>query len=315
MTIDREKPRYRIKAVSMKTGISPITIRAWERRYQILSPSREQNSYRLYSEVDISTLKWLKFMIDSGVQISQLALELKEMTTLGNTPAIPEDDLWEPRQTTESFPFSDTIDRLYKSLKEHDEVNASTIFNQAANSLPLIQLFEQLIIPMLIRIGEEWYTGKITVSTEHFASTLIRAWLILIYQRIPQKSKGPRVIIGGAPDDLHELGPLMLAILLREAGYAVEFLGPDNPLIDLAEYAAEENIRMVILSATTLESAMSLGQFKQILENKSPSLIFAYGGGAFSYKPELVQTTPGVFLGKTLSQSIERVHELLPLKK
>jgi len=69
---------------------------------------------------------------------------------------------------------------------------------------------------------------------------------------------------------------------------------------------------MIILSATTVESAETLRGFKALLDkNKRPPL-FAFGGGAFSYKPALVDQVPGYYLGKTLSQSMLRVKELLP---
>lgn len=311
MSLVSDKPRYRIKTAATKTGIPPITLRAWERRYQILTPNREDNRYRLYSDADIEVLKWLKFQVDSGVQISQLALELKEMSNRGEAPALTQEDLFKPKSNAETFPFSETIDRLYQHLKKHDESRASAVFDEASRSISMIQLFEQMLIPILIRIGEDWYNGRIMVATEHFASSFIRARLMSIFQKLPPKRKGPRILIGCAPEDLHELGALMLAILIREAGYAIEYIGPDIPLDDLAEYAAEEKIDLIILSATTVESGKLLSGFKQLMDSHKRSPIFAYGGAAFSYQPDLKDTTPGIYLGKTLSQSLERVQSLL----
>ncbi len=308
--MNSDKPRYRIKTAAIKTGIPPITLRAWERRYQILTPNREDNRYRLYSDADIEILKWLKFQVDSGVQISQLAHELKEMSALGKTPALTKEDLFEPKLKADSFPLPETIDRLYQHLKKHDERSAAAVCEKATRSLPLIQLFEQLLIPILVRIGEDWYNGRIMVATEHFASSFIRARLMTIFQKLPPKSKGPRILIGCAPEDLHELGALMLAILIREAGFAIEYIGPDIPLDDLAEYAAEEKIDLIILSATTVESAELLSGFKKALDRQKRPPLFAYGGAAFSYKPDLLEKTPGIYLGKTLSQSLKNVQGL-----
>lgn len=54
-----EEPRYTIKSVSVQTGIRPVTLRAWERRHDLLSPHRSENRYRLYSERDIAILRWI----------------------------------------------------------------------------------------------------------------------------------------------------------------------------------------------------------------------------------------------------------------
>ena len=64
-------PIFNMKAMVQQTGIAAPTLRAWERRYTILSPERTQNDYRLYSERDIAIIRWLKERVDAGMSISQ----------------------------------------------------------------------------------------------------------------------------------------------------------------------------------------------------------------------------------------------------
>ena len=64
-------PLFNTKAVVQQTGITAPTLRAWERRYTILSPERSQNDYRLYSERDMVIIRWLKERVDAGMAISQ----------------------------------------------------------------------------------------------------------------------------------------------------------------------------------------------------------------------------------------------------
>src|ERR1035438_7706841 len=66
-----EVPLFNTKAVVQQTGIAAPTLRAWERRYMLLSPERAQNDYRLYSERDIAIIRWLKAHIATGMSISQ----------------------------------------------------------------------------------------------------------------------------------------------------------------------------------------------------------------------------------------------------
>lgn len=67
-----DTPVFNTKAVVQQTGIAAPTLRAWERRYDLLSPERAQkNDYRLYSERDIALIRWLKARIDTGISISQ----------------------------------------------------------------------------------------------------------------------------------------------------------------------------------------------------------------------------------------------------
>ena len=55
-----EEPKYTIKAVCGQTGIRAVTLRAWERRHELLNPHRSENRYRLYSERDVAILRWIK---------------------------------------------------------------------------------------------------------------------------------------------------------------------------------------------------------------------------------------------------------------
>ena len=62
-----QEPIYTIKAVSKRTGIKTVTLRAWERRYDLLNPSRLDNGYRLYTEQDIQVLLWTQERLAAGV--------------------------------------------------------------------------------------------------------------------------------------------------------------------------------------------------------------------------------------------------------
>jgi cobalamin-dependent methionine synthase I len=121
-------------------------------------------------------------------------------------------------------------------------------------------------------------------------------------------------MVGCAPDELHEIGSLMFATLLRDAGYRVEYLGPDIPLNDLAAYAGEEKPRLLVVAATITESAQQLVNFSGQLEKINPVPIFGYGGSAFIRSPRLTEQISGVYLGNNMADSLTKVGSLLPLR-
>ena len=67
------KQMHTIKFVAIHTGISPHTIRAWERRYSALSPDRTATNRRLYSTTDIEKLSLLQRAVQAGHSIGQIA--------------------------------------------------------------------------------------------------------------------------------------------------------------------------------------------------------------------------------------------------
>lgn len=73
-------PIFNTKAVVQLTSVPAPTLRAWERRYTILSPERAGNAYRLYSERDVATIRWLKERVDAGMSISQAIALLRHLS-------------------------------------------------------------------------------------------------------------------------------------------------------------------------------------------------------------------------------------------
>lgn len=89
---------YRIGAVAKLTGISTDTIRAWERRYGVVEPSRGENNNRYYSEQQVRKLINIKRLVDAGQAISTICRlsedELRDRTSglLGVTRSVPVND-------------------------------------------------------------------------------------------------------------------------------------------------------------------------------------------------------------------------------
>ncbi|WP_319781627.1 MerR family transcriptional regulator [Oceanisphaera sp. IT1-181] len=65
-------PTYPIRDVARLTGINPVTLRAWQRRYGLLKPARTEKGHRLYSEDDVSTIRHILHWLEQGVSIGQV---------------------------------------------------------------------------------------------------------------------------------------------------------------------------------------------------------------------------------------------------
>lgn len=307
-----DDPKFTIRTVAAQTGIQPVTLRAWERRHEVLSPHRADNHYRLYSERDVAILRWLKHRVDEGASISSAVSELRSMTSRNVWPeAIPQ----APAQMTATSGISAPPDyyanQIYDALIHHDENRTSDLLRDAHARFDLTTVCQEILVPALRKIGEAWYHGEIRVTTEHFASAYLRGKLLSLLQAYPTRRSAARILIGCAPMEQHELGPLMLAVMLRSEGYRIEYLGPDIPIEDLAEYASYENPAMVILSAVSESSARELRPMQALLKKTRPTPIFAYGGRAFDEQPQLRKEVAGTYLGNTMAEAVKIIHDLL----
>jgi len=309
------EPRFNINVVSKMTEIQTVTIRAWERRYSLLTPHRAQNGYRLFSERDVAVLRWVKQKVDQGFSISSVTTEWKSLVAHDQWPeAVITDKSPVSMWQVHNFDHAESITRLTRSLVRHDERMAAEIFEDVLSSLSLNELFESILIPVLVEIGILWERGEIRVATEHFASGFLRSKVMTIYQGLPLHPAAPKIIVGCGPDELHEIGPMMLSTLLRNRGYRVEYLGPDIPLEDLLLYIRDESPRMVVLSATLRESAKYLAKFPEKLRGVKHSILFGFGGSAFNSDPDLVKSINGVYLGRSISNSVLTIGQIVPLR-
>ncbi|HZU85858.1 MAG TPA: MerR family transcriptional regulator [Anaerolineaceae bacterium] len=307
-----DEPKHSIKAVCAQTGIQAVTLRAWERRHEVITPHRSDNRYRLYSDRDVALLQWIKQRVDQGSAISSVINDLRSMQRNNIWPdAIPVAPASQPTQRATASP-SEYSRRLFQALIHHDEATAGDIYREIHASFDILTLFTKIINPVLVSIGDAWYHGEIRVATEHFASNYVRGKLLTLYQAYPTHRSGPYIMVGCAPTEQHEIGSLMLSILLRSNGYRVEYLGADIPLEDLLDYAKHEKPRMIILAAFLDGAALELRHFQEKAARLRPAPLFGYGGLAFVQQPALIQKIPGNFLGKTLDESLQNVQALLP---
>ena len=303
-------PIYTIKVVSEKTGILPVTIRAWERRHEILSPYRSNNRYRMYTDKDVAILHWIKNRVDQGISISNAVAELHTMRKNGFTPEVKlEYQNTAPKPT--GIAPSEYSARLFKAFLESSEIKAGEVFSEARSAFDLQVFLTKVLIPTLVKIGDAWYRGDIRVATEHFASKFILGQLMSVFQSLPLRSKKAYIIIGCAQDEFHEIGTLMLAILLRSMGYRIEYLGADIPLDDLIDYVDTERPNMVILAATMPDTAEYIIKAGPKINNLPKPPVFGYGGAIFVSQPKLRSQVMGTYLGDSLEEAVKNTESML----
>lgn len=306
-----KEPKYTIKVLSERTGVRPVTLRAWERRYDLLDPERLDNNYRLYSERDIQVIRWITSLLDEGLSISNAVREFKRQRSQGQFPQALK-TVQAPEPTKEpQHPPQYYADRLYSALIAHQETPALEILDQVQSMFDLITIFLEIISPSLYEIGDAWYRGEIRIATEHFSSNLIRGVLLNLLQAFPVYSSAPHLLVGCAPEEFHEIASLMLSVLLRREGYQVEFLGSDLPMEDLVIYAEDVSADMVIVSAGFDRTARPLFKMQAMLNELPNKPIFGFGGRYFNENPAAREEMQGVFLGSKVDEAIPNVHKIL----
>lgn len=321
-SLDLDAPLYNTKAVVIETGINASTLRAWERRYGVPSPNRSESGYRLYSQRDMAIIKWLKDQLENGITISQAVQMLDAIP--GGRESFPVEQQLEIQSVgpgklkgNRSASFAEIRnlpvlqERLYQAFMDYDEQQAEKILADAFSMFSADEVCLRLLESTLVAIGDGWHRGDVSVAVEHFASAFVRRHILALLNAQPIETTGPRIAIGSAPGELHEIGVLLIALFLRWQSFHVVYLGQQIPLDQVIDMARQIKPDVICISAAAVESALTLANIQSMLEQLPPPRpIFGFGGYAFNMHPELRTQIPGIFLGRNAREAVYKIQEI-----
>lgn len=259
----------RIGELSRRTGVAPELLRAWERRYGLLRPSRSEGGFRLYSDADEQRVERMREHLRRGLAAAEAA-RLALATGDEAAAARAEDGRTE---------LGDGATRLRAALDAFDEARAQAALDDLFAAFTVEAVLATVILPYLGELGERWSTGEATVAQEHFASNLIRGRLLGI-GRGWDAGEGPRAVLACAPGELHDLGLIAFALTLHRRGWRITYLGPDTPLESLADTVDRLTPALVVVTATTRRRLSSIADDLSALARKTRVAVAGAGAGS-----------------------------------
>ncbi|MEN4011766.1 MAG: MerR family transcriptional regulator [Chloroflexota bacterium] len=301
-------PVYNIKAVSRLVGLLPVTLRAWERRYGLPHPLRGDQGYRLYSEYDLRLLQWLKQHVDAGMSIGRAVDYLHELRSMGKDPlasGVAADEPERPASLDALFrQFLTALQSLYAD-------SAAEILRRAFSLYSVDQVLEGIITPALVELGERWHRGELPIAVEHYATQFCMQYLMSLLSASAPPSRPGVVVAACAPGELHQIGLLMLVVMLRWRGWDVKYFGQDLPLDRLEEALRPIRPRLMLFTATRKEAADQLNRLPEVLRGlHDPKPMIVLGGQAF-LDHQLPESVPAVYLNGSPAEVVSRIERLL----
>ncbi|NLZ26605.1 MAG: MerR family transcriptional regulator [Chloroflexi bacterium] len=306
-------PHFTIKAVQARTGIKPVTLRAWERRYELLEPTRLKNGYRLYSEQDVQLLLWVKSRLDSGMSISQVVKQFNDIRENGAWPESVQKVEPELPRLKPPMPARDYAEIMLSALIAHNETRLLAVVDEMRKYFDLITIFEEIVQPSVALLEHAWYQGGIPMATVHVSTQHIKSKLLNLMTSLPVVREGALTLLGSGPGETKELDVLMLAVLMRQAGFFVEYLGQDLPIEDILDYSHISKPKFICLYVGEEATAYLMRDFASQLAKLSTKPRLLYFGRYLDDKPAVQEKLGGTYLGKTLTEGLETIRKLVSL--
>lgn len=221
----KQEELFPIREVSRLTGVNPVTLRAWERRYGLIQPTRTDSGHRLYSQADIDAVRSILAWIERGVAVSKVGSILAKSASSRSVATPAYNDVV-------SDDWSQWQDQLRSALQSFDESRLERVYGQIFSCYPLQVVFQSIFMPvwqeLLLRQDEVGQRGEWLMLDGFLRG---RCWQRL---QLGRDDSRERVLLVALPGHCRELELLVAALLLGNQDVDVAMMGPGVPMADLA---------------------------------------------------------------------------------
>jgi DNA-binding transcriptional MerR regulator len=260
---------YTIRDLEKLSGIKAHTIRIWEKRYNIIAPTRTATNIRNYCDTELKKLLNISLLNRNGLKISKLASlsndEINEKVS----------QLIQRYSDTESL-----VENLTIAMIELDQSKVEKILSKAIMQLGFEETIIKVLYPFLVKIGVMWQTGIINPVQEHFITNLFRKKLMVaIDSLITTNNPNSKTFILFLPEgEYHELGLLFFYYLVKRRGHQVIYLGQSVPFNDLIESKKLKPANYLVTAFVSYISGKDISKYAKTLAEKFTEQIIYFSG-------------------------------------
>jgi DNA-binding transcriptional MerR regulator len=231
-----------IGSLARRTGVPVDTLRAWERRYGVLRPTRTEGGQRRYGNEDVERVLWLAARVAEGQRISDAVAALNALEHEGDSDG------------SASGPTEALSSRLAAAARQGDGPRVELELDRAFAALPLVPAMELVVFPVLAELGRRWADGESVVVAEHLLSAATERRLAARLSAA-RRPRGPIAIVACPSGERHAVGALCLSVLMAQDGWRISFLGADTPLAEADTVAHARRARACVAVCTNPGSA------------------------------------------------------------
>ena len=223
VALEREE-LFPIREVARLTGVNPVTLRAWERRYGLIQPTRTESGHRLYSMTDIERVRSIVDWIDRGVSVSKVGKILAKTEPMKVLAHFIPDDLVQAD-------YLQWQEQVRQAVSSFDDQLLDRVYGQIFSSYALPVVFQDILMPLWLQMLQRQDSFGQT-SEWLFFDGFLRARVL---QRIVvlRGSQPRKVIVSALAGQCRELELLVAALFLSGNDAGVRVLTTGQPFDEL----------------------------------------------------------------------------------
>ena len=209
-----------VAAVARRIGVAPATLRTWDRRYGLGPTLHEAGSHRRYCPADLAKLTLMRRLISIGVAPSDAAEQAKAHKGAVKIAKLVNN--FEHRE--------ELVDALHRAASILDKSFIETVLRKDIAEHGVIASWTEVIVPLLVIVGDEWERTGAGIEVEHMLSELLKSIMREGVPEIKKPKNAQPVLLAAVGEEVHCLALHALAAALAERGIESFFLGARTPL-------------------------------------------------------------------------------------
>lgn len=280
-----------MREVVRLTGVNPVTLRAWERRYGLVSPLRTDGGHRLYTPRDLQTIQDILLWSSRGMAVGKIGELLAQRQRQEPEKSSDERDYWR-----EAFS---------RAAAAFDQAELDRLYGQAYSIFPTATLLEDILLPLwrsLLSLNA--YGAR---SQWLFLDAFLRARVLLRLQM--SREECTRVLLADAAGTTQEFELLAAGLLLGGEDVRVQPIGPAAPLEELPLICAATRPAALVLLQHVAPPADMLKRLERL--QMAIECPLALVGEAAEQIAAAVPGVPLGALGSSPANSAQRLRLLL----
>ncbi len=296
--------QHPIQVVVRRTGLSADVIRAWERRYQAISPLRAANRRRLYTDNDVEKLILLRRATTVGRRIGEIASlsirQLRKMVDTDETAAVTQLPVANTQQRPNTGSVMEYFDECVDAIARFHNGDLHRSLSDATKSLGILFLLEDLLRPLIAHIKEECRRGVLRDAHYSLALHTLRSYLSSLLMSEPYVDVDYKIVCASPTGQVHDLATLRIAVAAKAYGWQVIFLGINNAVEEIVHTQEQTNAQLVAIGITRpTDDPLLANQLRRLRNELNENIEIAItGNGAAAYfdilqeiKANYIQTT------------------------
>ncbi|MXR31754.1 MerR family transcriptional regulator [Pseudomonas sp. PICF6] len=220
----RQEELFPIREVARLTGVNPVTLRAWERRYGLIQPTRTESGHRLYSVGDIEKVRSILAWIERGVAVSKVGKILTKTESVQPVSALISSDLVRAD-------YAQWQQQVAGAVGNFDDIELDRLYGQIFSTYAVPIVFQDILMPVwrqLQQRQQEFGQTSEWVFFDGFLRSRIIQRLLL-----KREAQSRRVLVVGIVGQCRELELLVTALFVSKAEVGVRVLTIGLPFDEL----------------------------------------------------------------------------------